>query len=133
MYTEGRHAGLGAEVQRRVLMGTYALSAGYYDAYYRKAQQVRTLIQRELRAALGQYSALLSPAAPTAAYRLGEKASDPLTMYKGAEGAGRGGWIRTLRSCVENRAGPGDSESCREAERCGLPSHIPPPDSPSSP
>jgi aspartyl-tRNA(Asn)/glutamyl-tRNA(Gln) amidotransferase subunit A len=70
-------------VKRRILMGTYALSAGYYDAYYKRAQQVRSLVQAEMGAALGRFDVLLCPAAPTAAYRLGEKLSDPLAMYKG--------------------------------------------------
>lgn len=83
MYGKTRHNGLGSEVARRILMGTYALSAGYYDAYYKRAQQVRTLVQREMGSALQQYDALLCPAAPTAAYRVGEKTSDPLAMYKG--------------------------------------------------
>ena len=67
-------------------MGTYALSSGYYDAYYKRAQQVRTLIQREMAAALaaaGGVDALITPAAPTVAYRLGEKVADPLAMYVG--------------------------------------------------
>ena len=83
MYTETRSTTLGAEVKRRILMGTYALSAGYYDAYYKRAQQVRTLVQRELGEALSAYDALLTPVAPTAAYTLGDKSADPLTMYKG--------------------------------------------------
>lgn len=83
MYGRTRHDGLGSEVMRRILMGTYALSAGYYDAYYKRAQQVRTLVQREMTSALQHYDALLCPAAPTAAYRVGEKTSDPLAMYKG--------------------------------------------------
>lgn len=64
-------------------MGTYALSAGYYDAYYKRAQQVRTLVQREMGAALDGRDGLLMPCAPTVAYRLGEKTEDPLSMYKG--------------------------------------------------
>eukprot|EP00887_Chlorella_sp_A99_P000286 scaffold13.g286.t1 len=83
MYMRTRDEGLGAEVKRRILMGTYALSAGYYDAYYKRAQQVRTLIQREMSAALRTYDALLCPTAPTPAYRLGDKVTDPLAMYKG--------------------------------------------------
>jgi aspartyl-tRNA(Asn)/glutamyl-tRNA(Gln) amidotransferase subunit A len=83
MYDATRGRGLGAEVKRRILMGSYALSAGYYDAYYRRAQQVRTLVGREMGAALGRYDALLCPAAPTPAYRLGAKAADPLAMYAG--------------------------------------------------
>ena len=82
MYAASRSA-LGGEVRRRILMGTYALSAGYYDAYYKKAQQVRTLVGREMATALSSYDALLCPTAPTPAYRLGEKTTDPLSMYKG--------------------------------------------------
>lgn len=74
---------MGAEVRRRILMGTYALSAGYCDAYYKRAQQVRTLVAREMSRALASADALLLPVAPTTAYRLGEKTSDPLAMYKG--------------------------------------------------
>mmetsp|Transcript_13961 Transcript_13961/g.30176 ORF Transcript_13961/g.30176 Transcript_13961/m.30176 type:complete len:538 (+) Transcript_13961:56-1669(+) len=83
MYGRSRDAGLGAEVKRRILMGTYALSAGYYDAYYKRAQQVRTLVRQDMSNALSSYDALITPAAPTPAYKLGEKSSDPLSMYKG--------------------------------------------------
>ncbi|KAG2501198.1 hypothetical protein HYH03_001012 [Edaphochlamys debaryana] len=83
LYTVSRGEGLGGEVKRRILMGAYALSAGYYDAYYKRAQQVRTLIQREMEGALGSFDALLTPTAPSPAYRLGEKSADPLAMYKG--------------------------------------------------
>lgn len=83
MYCGSRGAGLGDEVKRRILMGTYALSAGYYDAYYKRAQQVRTLVQQELVGALSRFDALVTPTAPTPAYRLGEKSTDPLAMYKG--------------------------------------------------
>lgn len=83
MYGATRGAGLGPEVRRRILMGTYALSAGYYDAYYKRAQQVRTLVARGMAAALERCDALVCPAAPTTAYRLGEKSADPLAMYKG--------------------------------------------------
>lgn len=76
-------ARFGPEVKRRILMGTYALSAGYYDAYYKKAQQVRTVVRAEMAGALLGVDALLTPAAPTVAYRLGEKTSDPLAMYVG--------------------------------------------------
>ena len=72
-----------SEVKRRILMGTYALSAGYYDAYYKKAQQVRTLVTDELEACLRQFDFLISPVAPTGAYKLGSKTKDPLEMYKG--------------------------------------------------
>jgi aspartyl-tRNA(Asn)/glutamyl-tRNA(Gln) amidotransferase subunit A len=76
-----RTAGFGAEVKRRIMLGTYALSAGYYDAYYGKALRVRTLIARDFDAAYQQYDLLLSPTTPTTAFRLGEKTADPLTMY----------------------------------------------------
>eukprot|EP00200_Dunaliella_tertiolecta_P019212 CAMPEP_0202402934 /NCGR_PEP_ID=MMETSP1128-20130828/4589_1 /ASSEMBLY_ACC=CAM_ASM_000463 /TAXON_ID=3047 /ORGANISM="Dunaliella tertiolecta, Strain CCMP1320" /LENGTH=549 /DNA_ID=CAMNT_0049007071 /DNA_START=8 /DNA_END=1657 /DNA_ORIENTATION=- len=83
MYEASRELGLGGEVKRRIMMGTYALSAGYYDAYYKRAQQVRTIIASEMEGALQQYDGLLCPAAPTLAYRFGEKSKDPLSMYKG--------------------------------------------------
>ena len=76
-----REAGFGAEVKRRIILGTYALSAGYYDAYYGSAQKVRTLIQRDFDAAFEQADLLISPAAPTTAFKLGEKLNDPLAMY----------------------------------------------------
>jgi aspartyl-tRNA(Asn)/glutamyl-tRNA(Gln) amidotransferase subunit A len=81
MYQASRAAGFGAEVKRRIMLGTYALSAGYYDAYYLKAQQVRTLIRRDFDAAFAKVDALVTPIAPTTAFRLGEKTDDPLTMY----------------------------------------------------
>ena len=76
-----RAAGFGPEVKRRIILGTYALSAGYYDAYYGKAQKVRTLIQRDLTQAFEKADVLISPAAPTTAFKLGEKIDDPLAMY----------------------------------------------------
>jgi aspartyl-tRNA(Asn)/glutamyl-tRNA(Gln) amidotransferase subunit A len=76
-----RAAGFGAEVKRRIMLGTYALSSGYYDAYYGKAQQVRTLISRDFDAAFGQVDVLVSPATPTTAFPIGERADDPLSMY----------------------------------------------------
>ncbi|MFI2101665.1 Asp-tRNA(Asn)/Glu-tRNA(Gln) amidotransferase subunit GatA [Isoptericola sp. NPDC019693] len=76
-----RGAGFGDEVKRRVVLGTYALSAGYYDAYYGSAQKVRTLIQRDFDAAFAQADVLVSPTAPTTAFKLGEKLDDPLAMY----------------------------------------------------
>ncbi|MEV7529121.1 Asp-tRNA(Asn)/Glu-tRNA(Gln) amidotransferase subunit GatA [Agrococcus sediminis] len=76
-----REAGFGPEVKRRIILGTYALSAGYYDAYYGSAQKVRTLIQRDFDAAFAQADLLISPAAPTTAFKLGEKLDDPLAMY----------------------------------------------------
>jgi aspartyl-tRNA(Asn)/glutamyl-tRNA(Gln) amidotransferase subunit A len=76
-----RAQGFGAEVKRRIMLGTYALSSGYYDAYYGKAQQVRTLIIRDFDAAFGQVDVLVSPATPTTAFRIGERADDPMAMY----------------------------------------------------
>ena len=76
-----REAGFGPEVKRRIMLGTYALSSGYYDAYYGQAQKVRTLIQRDFANAFEQCDVLVSPTAPTTAFRLGEKVDDPLAMY----------------------------------------------------
>ncbi|MGE4579514.1 MAG: Asp-tRNA(Asn)/Glu-tRNA(Gln) amidotransferase subunit GatA [Desulfuromonadales bacterium] len=81
MYEQTRAAGFGAEVKRRIMLGTYALSSGYYDAYYLKAQKVRTLIRQDFLDAFEQVDVLLTPVAPTPAFRLGEKVSDPLQMY----------------------------------------------------
>jgi aspartyl-tRNA(Asn)/glutamyl-tRNA(Gln) amidotransferase subunit A len=81
VYDRTRTAGFGAEVKRRIMLGTYALSAGYYDAYYGKAQQVRTLILRDFAAAYEQFDLLLAPTSPCEAFRLGDKTADPLTMY----------------------------------------------------
>ena len=76
-----REAGFGPEVKRRIILGTYALSAGYYDAYYGSAQKVRTLIQRDFASAFEKADVLISPSAPTTAFKLGEKIDDPLAMY----------------------------------------------------
>ncbi len=76
-----REAGFGAEVKRRIMLGTYALSSGYYDAYYGKAQQVRTLITRDFEAAFGQVDVLVSPTTPTTAFPIGERTDDPMSMY----------------------------------------------------
>ena len=76
-----REAGFGAEVKRRIMLGTYALSSGYYDAYYGQAQKVRTLIQRDFAQAFADVDVLVSPTAPTTAFRIGEKVDDPLAMY----------------------------------------------------
>ncbi|TYH67965.1 hypothetical protein ES332_D06G226300v1 [Gossypium tomentosum] len=83
LYEESRAKGFGSEVKMRILMGTYALSAGYYDAYYKRAQQVRTIIRKSFKAALDENDILISPAAPSAAYKIGEKKNDPLAMYAG--------------------------------------------------
>jgi len=81
MYRESRSQGFGPEVKRRIMLGTYALSAGYYEAYYRKASQVRTLIREDFQKAFSQCHVLLMPTAPTPAFKLGEKVDDPLQMY----------------------------------------------------
>jgi aspartyl-tRNA(Asn)/glutamyl-tRNA(Gln) amidotransferase subunit A len=81
MYSHSRDEGFGAEVKRRILLGTYALSAGYYDAYYLKAQQVRRLLAEEFLRAFSEVDAIVTPTAPTAAFKLGEKTGDPLAMY----------------------------------------------------
>ena len=81
MYSHSRDEGFGAEVKRRILLGTYALSAGYYDAYYGKAQQVRRLLAEEFLRAFNEVDAIVTPTAPTAAFKLGEKTGDPLAMY----------------------------------------------------
>jgi aspartyl-tRNA(Asn)/glutamyl-tRNA(Gln) amidotransferase subunit A len=81
MFRNSRDEGFGAEVKRRILLGTYVLSAGYYDAYYRKAQQVRSLITRDFLEAFAQVDAIVCPVTPTPAWKLGEKTDDPLKMY----------------------------------------------------
>ncbi|MBC2742451.1 MAG: Asp-tRNA(Asn)/Glu-tRNA(Gln) amidotransferase subunit GatA [Desulfosarcina sp.] len=81
MYRSTRSKGFGPEVQRRIILGTYALSAGYYDAYYGKASQIRTLIKNDFQTAFASCDAIVSPVAPTPAYRIGETLDDPLTMY----------------------------------------------------
>jgi len=81
MYRRSRDEGFGREVKRRIMLGTYALSAGYYDAYYLKAQKVRTLLTRDFEEAFQKVDAIVTPTSPTAAFRLGEKSNDPLAMY----------------------------------------------------
>jgi aspartyl-tRNA(Asn)/glutamyl-tRNA(Gln) amidotransferase subunit A len=81
LYRRSRSEGFGAEVKRRILLGTYVLSAGYYDAYYGKAQRVRTLIRRDFEEAFRGCDVILTPTAPETAFRLGEKSGDPLAMY----------------------------------------------------
>jgi len=81
MFKRTRDQGFGAEVKRRILLGTYALSAGYYDAYYRKAQQVRTLLTRDFLTAFTEVDAIVGPMTPTPAFKLGEKTDDPMEMY----------------------------------------------------
>jgi aspartyl-tRNA(Asn)/glutamyl-tRNA(Gln) amidotransferase subunit A len=81
MYMKSRSQGFGPEVKRRIMLGTYALSAGYYEAYYKKGQQVRTLIKRDFDEAFKTVEVIATPTAPTAAFRIGEKSADPLQMY----------------------------------------------------
>ncbi len=81
MYTETRHDGFGAEVKRRILIGTYALSSGYYDAYYGRAQRVRTVVARELAEIFREADFIVTPTSPTVAFALGERTADPLAMY----------------------------------------------------
>ncbi|HZB68897.1 MAG TPA: amidase family protein, partial [Sphingomicrobium sp.] len=81
MYAATRAAGFGAEVRRRIMIGTYVLSAGYYEAYFTKAQRVRTLIKRDFAAAFESCDLILTPTAPSAAFALGDKSADPIAMY----------------------------------------------------
>jgi len=81
MYSRTRDQGFGTEVKRRIMLGTYALSAGYYDQYYGKAQKVRSLVERDFRIAFSQCDLIATPTSPTPAFRLDEKTSDPLQMY----------------------------------------------------
>ncbi len=102
MYRRTREEGFGAEVKRRIMLGTYVLSSGYYDAYYLKAQQVRTLLRQDLLSAFGACDAVLTPTTPTPAFRLGEKTDDPLAMY-----------LSDIYTCMANLAGvPGVSVPC---------------------
>jgi aspartyl-tRNA(Asn)/glutamyl-tRNA(Gln) amidotransferase subunit A len=106
-----REAGFGDEVKRRIILGTYALSAGYYDAYYGSAQKVRTLIQRDFDAAFGAVDVIATPSAPTTAFRLGERVDDPLQMY-----------LNDVTTIPANLAGvPGISIPSGLAEEDGLP------------
>jgi aspartyl-tRNA(Asn)/glutamyl-tRNA(Gln) amidotransferase subunit A len=109
-----REVGFGPEVKRRIILGTYALSAGYYDAYYGSAQKVRTLIQRDFSAAFAEADVLVSPAAPTTAFKLGEKLEDPLAMY-----------LNDVTTIPANLAGiPGMSLPMGLAPEDGLPTGI---------
>src|SRR5581483_6880666 len=81
MYGRTRSAGFGAEVKRRIMLGTYALSAGYYDAYYGMAQKVRTMIRRDFEAAFGEVDLIATPTSPTVAFGIGERVDDPWAMY----------------------------------------------------
>jgi aspartyl-tRNA(Asn)/glutamyl-tRNA(Gln) amidotransferase subunit A len=106
-----REVGFGAEAKRRIILGTYALSAGYYDAYYGSAQKVRTLIQRDFAAAFAQVDVLVSPTAPTTAWKLGENLDDPLAM-----------WLSDVTTIPVNMAGiPGISIPIGLADEDNLP------------
>ena len=106
-----RDAGFGDEVKRRIILGTYALSAGYYDAYYGQAQKVRTLIARDFEAAFAEVDVLVSPSAPTTAFRIGEKLDDPVAMY-----------LNDIATIPANLAGvPGLSLPTGVADEDGLP------------
>ncbi len=106
-----RAAGFGAEAKRRIILGTYALSSGYYDAYYGSAQKVRTLIAADFAQAFEHVDVLVSPTAPTTAFRLGEKLADPLAMY-----------LNDIATIPANLAGvPGLSVPCGLADEDGLP------------
>jgi aspartyl-tRNA(Asn)/glutamyl-tRNA(Gln) amidotransferase subunit A len=110
MYRQTRARGFGPEVKCRIMLGTYALSAGYYDAYYLRAQRVRTLIARDFADAFQKVDAIITPTAPTPAFRLGEKTSDPLTMY-----------LADIYTVTGSLAGvPGISVPCG-ATKAGLP------------
>lgn len=110
MYTQTRATGFGVEVKRRIMLGTYALSAGYYDAYYLKAQKVRTLIKKDFEDAFEKVDVLVCPTAPTTAFKAGEKTEDPLSMY-----------LSDLMTIPVNLAGlPGLSIPCGFDDR-GLP------------
>jgi aspartyl-tRNA(Asn)/glutamyl-tRNA(Gln) amidotransferase subunit A len=106
-----RDAGFGDEVKRRIILGTYALSSGYYDAYYGQAQKVRTLISRDFAAAFESADVLVSPTAPTTAFKLGEKLDDPVAMY-----------LNDIATIPANLAGvPGLSVPSGLADEDGLP------------
>jgi len=81
MYEKTKQHGFGAEVKRRIMLGTYSLSSGYYDAYYLKAQKVRTLIKQDFEEVFKKFDVLLTPTAPIAAFKIGDKINDPLQMY----------------------------------------------------
>ena len=102
MYRKTREEGFGPEVKRRIMLGTYVLSAGYYDAYYRKAQQVRTLIKNDFLKAFESCDAIITPTSPTPAFAIGEKVDDPLAMY-----------LNDIYTVTANLAGvPGISVPC---------------------
>jgi len=104
MYRRTRDEGFGPEVKRRIMLGTYALSAGYYDAYYLKAQRVRALLTRDFDEAFKKVDAIITPTSPTPAFKLGDKVDDPLAMY-----------LADIYTVTANLAGiPGISVPCGE-------------------
>ena len=108
LYFKSRAEGFGEEVKRRIILGTYVLSSGYYDAYYLRAQKVRSLIRDEFMRVFQDCDALLSPTTPTAAFKIGEKAADPLSMY-----------LSDIYTIGVNLAGlPGISIPCGFARTC---------------
>ena len=111
MYKKTRGRGFGAEVKRRIMLGTYALSAGYYEAYYLKGQKVRALIARDFQEAFGRVDAIVTPTSPVPAFRLGERTADPLQMY-----------LADIYTVTGSLAGvPGISVPCGKTRREGLP------------
>lgn len=109
LYTHSRGEGFGDEARRRIMLGTYALSSGYYDAYYKKAQKVRTLIANDFKEAFKEVDCIVTPTSPTAAFKIGEKFGDPLTMY-----------LADIFTVSVNLAGvPGISVPCGFAEKEG--------------
>jgi aspartyl-tRNA(Asn)/glutamyl-tRNA(Gln) amidotransferase subunit A len=111
MYSETRERGFGPEPKRRIMLGTYALSAGYYDAYYLRAQKVRTLIRRDFDEAFAKVDVVAGPVAPTTAFKLGEKTADPLQMY-----------LADIFTITCNLAAlPGLSVPCGQHAESGLP------------
>jgi aspartyl-tRNA(Asn)/glutamyl-tRNA(Gln) amidotransferase subunit A len=110
MYSRSRAEGFGVEVKRRIMLGTYALSAGYYDAYYVKALKVRRLIRQDFDRAFEQVDVVIGPTAPTAAFKIGEKTEDPLSM-----------WLSDIYTITANLAGIGGISIPCGLTKCGLP------------
>ena len=110
MYFKTREEGFGAEVKRRIMLGTYVLSSGYYDAYYSKAEKVRTLLKHDYADAFQKCDAILTPTSPSVAFKIGEKSDDPLAMY-----------LNDIYTVSANLAGvPGISVPCGMSKE-GLP------------
>ena len=118
MYEETRAQGFGAEVKRRIMLGTYALSSGYYDAYYGRAQKVRTKIADDFREAFEQVDLIVTPTSPTVAFKLGERTDDPLAMYLADAARSRCRWRASPRS--RSPAGSRGPAGGHPARRAGL-------------